>query len=37
MEISCEVFVNRNQMFLPLQCQNDEAAEAAFKDKDCEI
>ena len=21
-------------MFLPLQCQNDEAAEAAFKDKD---
>ena len=37
MEISCEVFVNRNQMFLPLQCQMREVETLHFKDKNCEI
>ena len=30
---SCEVFVNRNENVLPLQCQMKEVAEAAIKDK----
>ena len=30
---SCEVFVNRNENVVPLQCQMKEVAEAAIKDK----
>ena len=31
--ISCEVFVNRNENVVLLQCQMKEVAEAAIKDK----
>ena len=30
-KISCEAFVNRNHFFLPLQCQNEEAATRALR------
>ena len=32
-----QVFVNRNERFLPLQCLIEIAGQAVFKGKNCEI